>query len=109
MLKIDSKGLFHRFKGLFTRFLTPFERKNCFEANSIPALRGTKRSCTLYLDTATALKLHVLSDYKKTTMSKLVEQLINEAWKKDRGTALNSISARRFRKKFRKILRRIIW
>ena len=99
MLKIDSKGLFHRFKGLFTRFLTPFERKSTFEAKSSAALRGTKRACTLYLDTSTALVLRLLSDHRKITMSQLVEQLVNKEWDEDRGKALNATSVTRFHKK----------
>jgi predicted DNA-binding ribbon-helix-helix protein len=107
--KTNLRGLFRKFRGLFTRFLTPFERKNIFEAKSSAALRGTKRACTLYLDTTTALALRLLSDHRKITMSQLVEQLVNKEWEEDRGKALNATSMTRFRKKLHKILRRIIW
>ncbi len=101
--------IFSRFAKIFTHFFTRSKAKDISEADSIEALRGTQKACLLHLSTETKLKLQILSDSRKVPMSYLVNQLVNEEWKKDKGKALNATSTRHFNKKLRKILRRVEW
>jgi hypothetical protein len=45
----------------------------------------------------------------KTTMTTLLEDMINERWERMEDSVKNELSAKRVSKEFVKLLRRIIW
>ena len=109
MLRINLRALITQIRILNTRFLPLSKRKERFEAKYPEALRGSRVHCNLRLELIAVYKLKLMAAKSKTTMTTLVEDMINERWEKMEDSVKNELSAKRVGKEFDKLLKRIIW
>jgi hypothetical protein len=108
-LSTQVRALITQIRTLSTRFLPLSERKAFFEAKYPEALRGSRVHCNLRLELIPVYKLKLMAAKYKTTMTTLLEDMINERWERMEDSVKNELSAKRVSKEFVKLLRRIIW